>query len=547
MAADVSVVVAVYNPGDLLDAAVESVRAQTIGTDALELVLVDDGSTDGTGERLLDLAAIEPWVRTTRIDNSGWPSRPRNVGLGIATGEYVLFLDQDDELFPAGLEHLLASAREHGSDIVVGKEVRTGGRTMGMEAFRRNSGDAHLFRDHVMDVPTPHKLFRRAFLDEHGIRFPEDLRRLEDHFVLAAAHGHRPRVSVVADEPCYRWIIRGDNNSVRLPDPHDYYAALDAVLDVVDAWPLPEEEKRAAYEFWFKANVLDRFGPGGFRTWPEDYRPGFLAEAMRVTRDRFEEGLEDGMPPAHRVRAALVRAGDLEGLVRYSTAEGAVTTRPVLESAVAVEGALLVTVRTLLEGPDGPVRFEVDGSSVCQQPSAPVPPEVAAALEVSGDLGSARVEVVLTERATNAEWFLPTTATTTLVPHDDACALAVEAQATLDPATALLGSPLNPGVWDLRLRVEALGYDSRPTIRTAGVELPEAFEVVGVRAQPYETKNGRLALRVRPEPAARRTVEDPSVVVTRQGTLEPAATARPLHRRAIGAARRRLRDLGRRG
>jgi glycosyltransferase involved in cell wall biosynthesis len=542
----VSVVVAVYNPGDLLDAAVESVRAQTIGTDALELVLVDDGSTDGTGERLLDLAAIEPWVRTTRIENSGWPSRPRNVGLGIATGEYVLFLDQDDELFPAGLEHLLASAREHGSDIVVGKEVRTGGRTMGMEAFRRSSGDAHLFRDHVMDVPTPHKLFRRAFLDEHGIRFPEDLRRLEDHFVLAAAHGHRPRVSIVADEPCYRWIIRGDNNSVRLPDPHDYYAALDAVLDVVDAWPLPEEEKRAAYEFWFKANVLDRFGPGGFRTWPEDYRPGFLAEAMRVTRDRFEEGLEDGMPPAHRVRAALVRAGDLEGLVRYSTAEGAVTTRPVLESAVAVEGALLVTVRTLLEGPDGPVRFEVDGSSVCQQPSAPVPPEVAAALEVSGDLGSARVDVVLTERATNAEWFLPTTATTTLVPHDDACALAVEAQATLDPATALLGSPLDPGVWDLRLRVEALGYDSRPTIRTAGVELPEAFEVVGVRAQPYETKNGRLALRVRPEPAAL-TAEDPSVVVARQGTLEPVATAKPLHRRALGAARRRLRDLGRRG
>lgn len=542
MAVQVSVVVAVYNPGELLDAAVASVRTQTIGTDALELVLVDDGSTDGTGERLLDLAAAEPWVRTTRIENSGWPSRPRNVGLGMATGEYVLFLDQDDELYPAGLEHMLDSARENASDIVAGKEVRTGGRTMGPEAFRRSSGEADFFRDHVMDISTPHKMFRRAFLDEHGIRFPEHLRRLEDHHFLAACHGHRPRLSVVADQPCYRWIIHGGNNSVGVPDPYDYYGALDAVLDVVDGWALPEEEKRRAHEFWFKATVLDRFGPGGFRTWPEDSRPAFLEEARRVTRDRFDEGLDDGMPPAHRVRAALLRAGDLEGLVRYSTAEAAVTTRPTLESAAVVEGALLLTVRTLLEGPDGPVRFEADGATVRQQPSAPVPPEVAALLVVSGDLGTARVDVVLTERSTNAEWFLPTTATTALVPHDDACALAVEAQATLDPATALMGSPLHAGVWDLRLRVAALGYDSRPTVRTGGVELPAPFDVAGLRTQAYETKNGRLALRVRTQPSARPTEESASGKST---TATPATvgTARPLHRRALGAARRRLRDL----
>jgi hypothetical protein len=53
-------------------------------------------------------------VRHTRIENSGWPSRPRNIGMGLSSGEYVLFLDQDDELYPAGLEHLLASARAHG-------------------------------------------------------------------------------------------------------------------------------------------------------------------------------------------------------------------------------------------------------------------------------------------------------------------------------------------------------------------------------------------------------------------------------------------------
>lgn len=534
MSVRASVIVAVYNPGPAIDAVVDSVRAQTLGTGAVELILVDDGSTDGSGPRLQELAERESWVTYRRIENSGWPSRPRNLGVGMAAGDYVLFMDHDDLLYPQALEQMCAAGDRDTADIVVGKEVRTGGRTLGLDAFRSNKSGADMFADEVIDLATPHKLFRTSFLREHGIAFPEHLRRLEDHYILAASYGHRPRVSVVADQPCYRWMIHDTNNSVRLPDPHDYYGALDEVLDVVESWPLPDEAKRMARAFWLKSTVLDRFGPGGFRTWPEEFRPRFFAEALRITRERLEPELDTGLPPAHRVRAALLRAGDMDGLVAYSEGEAAVTTRPVLGSAAEEGGVLSLEVSTLLEGRGGPVRFRLEGARLLQEPSAPIPPEVAeSALEVQDHLERARIDVILTERETNAEWFVPTTATHRLVRSGDALAWSVEARAHVDPRTALMGSALTAGIWDVRLRVAALGYDSRPKVRVGGAALPGPVAFDDLAARAYTTQGGRLALQVQRVPT---TAAAP-------GRPPTAAPQRSLPTRAARRLARELRAL----
>ena len=62
------------------------------------MIFVDDGSTDGTRRRLDALAAEHDHVRVEHIPNSGWPGRPRNVGLDLARGEFVYFVDNDDWL-----------------------------------------------------------------------------------------------------------------------------------------------------------------------------------------------------------------------------------------------------------------------------------------------------------------------------------------------------------------------------------------------------------------------------------------------------------------
>jgi poly(ribitol-phosphate) beta-N-acetylglucosaminyltransferase len=533
MAVTVSVVVATYNTGAALDAMLESVRQQSIGLDELELILIDDGSTDGTGERVMELAEREPWVVGRRIPNSGWPSRPRNVGLSLAQGEFVMVMDHDDELYPEGLQRMVAAGVDNGSDMVIGKEVRAGARTMGLDTFRRNVPRAHIVDDHILEMLTPHRMWRREFLDEHGIRFSETLRRLEDHKVIAQTLEHDPVVSVVADHPCYRWIIHGANSSLRLPDPVEYYDALREVLDSLDRWPYGQVIRDAGRLTWLRSTVLDRFGPTGMRTWPADYQGQFFEQARRVTLERFPESLDCELAPAYRVRAALLRADDLAGLLEYVESDRHVTTRPVVTGTTSSPGAVWLDIQTTLVRADGPVVFHrsADGR-VRQHPSGDLPSEVAtSALDVTDDLRGGRVDVLMVHRESEVEWFLPTTSALELQQGEDGdLTLRISARAELSPATAALGAPLVPGIWDVRLRTAVLGYDSRVAVRIEAEQLPQPLEVADLVARPYVTRGGRLAVEIR------------------RAAPRPQATKRPaqLLRAASSRARRLARGLYRR-
>src|SRR5919205_265381 len=86
------------------------VHDQTLPADEYEAIFVDDGSTDDTPARLDALAAEHPHVRVEHIPNSGWPGKPRNVGIELARGEFVYFVDNDDWLGREALERLYSRA-----------------------------------------------------------------------------------------------------------------------------------------------------------------------------------------------------------------------------------------------------------------------------------------------------------------------------------------------------------------------------------------------------------------------------------------------------
>lgn len=96
----VSVIVPVYNALDYVGMALESALNQGYRGEELEIIVVDDGSTDGSGELLDRFAAEHAEVTVIHQESSGGPGAPRNAGLDIARGRYVFFLDADDELTP---------------------------------------------------------------------------------------------------------------------------------------------------------------------------------------------------------------------------------------------------------------------------------------------------------------------------------------------------------------------------------------------------------------------------------------------------------------
>ena len=105
--ASVSVVIPTYNSGQYLPEALESVLAQTVPP--LEIIVVDDGSTDDTADRL------HPYLNliTYKFQTNSGVSAARNAGLQLAKGDYVAFLDADDVWHPRKLEFQMGILTSH--------------------------------------------------------------------------------------------------------------------------------------------------------------------------------------------------------------------------------------------------------------------------------------------------------------------------------------------------------------------------------------------------------------------------------------------------
>ncbi len=139
-----------------------------------EIVLIDDGSTDGTGERLDRLAEAHPdHVRVLHIPPSGWPGKPRNVGIQAARGEFVHLVDNDDTLPPYALEDMYTAGVQAGADVVLGRPA-SDFRGLNHSVYRATRRRTTLAEFPMLtETLTPHKMFRRTLLLEHDIRFPE--------------------------------------------------------------------------------------------------------------------------------------------------------------------------------------------------------------------------------------------------------------------------------------------------------------------------------------------------------------------------------------
>jgi len=202
----VSVIVPVWNGADCLEACLKSIQAQAV--EGMEIIVVDDGSTDGTWTLLQRLSAQDERIRPFRQDNAG-VSQARNAGLSYCRGRYIRFVDADDLLPPGSMQHLLNAAEESTSDLVLGAytEVLFSQRTHRDLGQCEDTVDSEEFLRRLERLSNSfyygvlwNKLFRGDIIRDRNIRFNPRLVWGEDFsFVMDyCAHAERIRYTQTA-------------------------------------------------------------------------------------------------------------------------------------------------------------------------------------------------------------------------------------------------------------------------------------------------------------------------------------------------------------
>ena len=211
----ISVIIPVYNAEQYLDDCVKSVLEQSYTN--VSVILVDDGSTDGSGD-ICNSFSSNSKVKVIHTENRG-VSCARNTGIDNSSGEYIAFLDADDELMPDALKTMYKIACEEHSDIVIcnKQSYQKDGSSFKVDYPKKKeywSGYNGL-RASLLDHPATYsvwgKLFSRAAIN--NIRFAEGRKIHEDSFFVFECMLSEPKVSV-ADIPVIKYNV-SDNSASR--------------------------------------------------------------------------------------------------------------------------------------------------------------------------------------------------------------------------------------------------------------------------------------------------------------------------------------------
>lgn len=498
----VSVVIATYNSGPELDRVVASLDGQSLPRNEYEVIFVDDGSTDDTYHRLNEIARERPNVSVHRIPNSGWPGRPRNVGTAAARGEYVLYMDHDDDIFPEALERMYDYAAQNSADVLLGKEVMFGdGRTPGWPTWRANQPDAEVGHA-LLHCMTPHKLYRRALIESVPLRFPEGNIRLEDQYWNAAAYAAGRRFAILADYPCYRWQIHPGNSHRAKVDLDVYLSSFYASLAPIEAL-LPGPRRDELLKRPYVRVVLVRMSSdNGFRS-------RFRTDAAEIA-SHFPPSLDRLLEPVDRLRSALFRRQDWATLNRLSPFYVGFTLRMRDTTARWEEAGLRIRTTGAMVLGDGtayPVERR-DGGIRLRLPVGIPERQDEAVVDLDDALTRAYVDLSVHARSSGVEWPVPATFAFEVVGEGADCTLEFRVEGVLDPRTGAMGRELDDDLWDVMVQFSALGHEVRR--RVPASDMPDQPAVFAARAAVASSvAPGNLALDLTPAAESRLGNEAP--------------------------------------
>lgn len=226
----ISVLIPAYNVERYLPKCLDSVLSQTF--ENFEVILIDDGSTDGTGKICDDYAAKDSRIKVYHQDNKGI-SATRNLCLQYATGEYIQFVDSDDWIEPTMLKTMFDAASDNEAEIVGCNFV---------QVFQRKCEKIRTFyetKDEFLRAVLSNQwgvlwklLIKRTVLKRGDILFPENINGGEDYYFVVCALVESGKVLCV-DEYFYNYNRINEKSTISTPTK-------DKILEQISATKLVE-------------------------------------------------------------------------------------------------------------------------------------------------------------------------------------------------------------------------------------------------------------------------------------------------------------------
>ena len=319
--------VPVYEAEDYLAECLESLLSQTYSR--IQVVVVDDGSTDRSVEVALDYAGRDDRIVLVGQAHAGLGAA-RNTGLRLCQGDLVAFADADDTVPRPAYMRMVRTLQRSGSDFAVGSVVRSrsGGDGYQMRRWGRLLHERPRLGVCIEDVPDVlanvmpwSKMFRRDFLEELDLRFPEGI-VYEDQIPMTRAYLEAGSFDVIS-EVVYRWRRRADGNSItqrkaELQNLRDRLAVQLEIADLLRRCAMPEVERRW-YVKTFRLDVPSyaKASVEADETYWQTFRTGVIALLAGAPGDLYDE-----LRLSLRLATWLIEHDHREALGRLLAADG---------------------------------------------------------------------------------------------------------------------------------------------------------------------------------------------------------------------------------
>lgn len=216
----ISIIVPIFQAEAFLEESINSILNQTLRN--IEVILIDDGSTDRSGSICDTFVAKDERVKCIHKKNEG-QSLARNIGIDNATGKYIGFMDSDDFLYPEMCETLYECAEKNNADISGASYITQD--EQGNITHNKHSQKSYAYDNYEgikaylslkIDLYVWTKIYRKEMIDQHRIRFEENLGTDEDWLFNNAAF-FAAKKTVIKDIPLYRYLERKNSNCRTFP------------------------------------------------------------------------------------------------------------------------------------------------------------------------------------------------------------------------------------------------------------------------------------------------------------------------------------------